>query len=758
MVVPIQNESHEILIHAGGYPGSTGIHIDVGIFHGRRHNGFQCFHIVLVVRINAHKAFHHPQLGSDIAAQILGSGDQISVLVLEDKPLVDHLAVNAFHRLAGQPCNHGGVHGAYGVQTDGQTFFHGIRLGCCPVGGDGVLGEDVCLGCRCRCLSCLGAVIFQTQDGVPVCKGFDGSFVLGGIQISVLIHKPVVLIVQLLPEGIDNLLAGTLLQGITQFRVGIPDSYHTGDTVCGILVHFQFLKLSMLVLGVDNTVLDRQSLRPFLGIGLLPVGCLRADRCGVFHLCLNRFHCLPDLVSQGASVLVGVHGHLVTVQATAHCGFAQNHIRVVCKILIDGSTIAPGDVFKTFAGVLRLCIPLLQNQNIGHNGCSCISRKGGVGKADCAQKICTLHDVFPNGIVSAVHGVVGGNEHGQSSGTNLVQCLCKEIVVNGAGNGFRVVLIGNAVIAEGNIADSHIHIAIRDVGFLKSLDPNIGIGVEVLRNLTGNAVQFHHGPAFHSGRHIRRHSTHEVTNTGRGFQHSAAGESQMLKSRIHCLDNLDAGVVGVLGAFSGCLVLSLCQHFSQFLELCFQTADRFIFQLPGGTVGNRLAEGICQTAPAHILGEGFLFCCGSIPAFCCQLLHNPDGLNIGSGSGLGAIGKIQAVTDHEIAALGCLSALLFDLLLHFLVKLFFLGLGLVSCLTLINGILNLCPVGIIVVFANLPQDNWLECRMSLFIIDVDLNDVLHCGQRIHFDSISLTLRIFLYGFRMRKRRNICSYG
>ena len=124
----------------------------------RRHHFPERFHIVLVVLVNAGQALHLTQLCSDIATEILCCRDQITVLILKDKALVDQLSGNTIGLLSGKPCNHGHIHHANGVQADGQTFFHIFRAGCCSIGCDGILCEDIRFFSD--YLSAFGSVIF----------------------------------------------------------------------------------------------------------------------------------------------------------------------------------------------------------------------------------------------------------------------------------------------------------------------------------------------------------------------------------------------------------------------------------------------------------------------------------------------------------------------------------------------------------------------------------------------------------------------
>ena len=279
---------------------------------------------------------------------------------------------------------------------------------------------------------------------------------------------------------------------------------------------------------------------------------------------------------------------------------------------------------EVLTGIVRIGRSLFQHQNIRHNLGAGIALKGSIRKSDSTQQVCSLHDVATHCAVTAVHGIAGCDKHHNTAGSYLIQALGKEIVVNCAGYLLRIALVRNSVVAKGNVADCHIHEVIRDIGFLKALDAYICVGIKVLGNQTGNAVQFHHGPAAHTCCHICRHSTHEVTHTGRRFHHSAAGKAQLLQTIIHGLDHGNIGVVSVQGRASGAGIFLIGQQFLQLLEFF-------------GPFCLTLVEGICKAAPTHILGQDHLLRFRSISALCLQLLHQSDGLHIGLISGLFAI-------------------------------------------------------------------------------------------------------------------------
>ena len=277
----------------------------------------------------------------------------------------------------------------------------------------------------------------------------------------------------------------------------------------------------------------------------------------------------------------------------------QHHFRMCCEILVDIGTVPastnslPVRFLERLAYILGSECSLFQNQNIRHNRSTGISGKRSVRQSDCTQQVRSFHDVLSHRIVSAVHGVAAGDKHHDTAGPYLIQALSKEVIVDRIGNCLGIVLVGNGVVTEGNITDCHIHVTIRDVGLLKALDTHIRIGVQVFCKQTGDIVQFHHSPALDLSSHISRHSAYEITHAGGRLQHSAAGKAQLLQAVIHGLDNFDTGIMCILGAFSGRLVLFLGKHVLEFFKLCLQALYCFILDFAGSVVGNRFTKGIC---------------------------------------------------------------------------------------------------------------------------------------------------------------------
>ena len=110
----------------------------------------------------------------------------------------------------------------------------------------------------------------------------------------------------------------------------------------------------------------------------------------------------------------------------------------------------------------------------------------------------------------------------------------------------------------------------------------------------------------------------------------------MLHSIVDATDHGGAGVVSVQGAGTGCGVFVLGEQSFQFDVLFCPTVFAGV-------------KGICQTAPAHILGKHLLFLGGGNTVLLFQLEHRFDGFDISRVLLLCAALAQMVVRDVEIS-------------------------------------------------------------------------------------------------------------
>ena len=190
-----------------------------------------------------------------------------------------------------------------------------------------------------------------------------------------------------------------------------------------------------------------------------------------------------------AGVLDGHNGQVVTVLGAFHSQFAQHHLRVVYKILVDGKAIFRFSKLYPCRFNVRRAVTLLQKDNIADNLSACICLKSVVGQTNGPQQIGSFCHVLAGRRIFAVHGVAAGDERHDAARTHLVDGFRKEIVVD-AKSQLVVRLIVDLVVAEGDIAHRQI-VEITAVCGLKACHSNVSLRVQFFRNAPGDAVQFH---------------------------------------------------------------------------------------------------------------------------------------------------------------------------------------------------------------------------------------------------------------------------
>ena len=188
-----------------------------------------------------------------------------------------------------------------------------------------------------------------------------------------------------------------------------------------------------------------------------------------------------------------------------------------------------------------------------------------------------------------VHRVAGGHKRDHAARTHLVEGFGKEVVVNG-----KTELVISPVIylilSERDVAHGEV-IEVFSVRCLKACDGNVRLGVKLLGNTSGDAVQFHAVEL--AALHLLRQQAKEVTHAHRWLQNVASLEAHIADRFIDRLDDGGAGVVGVQRGRTGGSVFLRGKCGVQLCKLVRPVWFIFI-------------ERISQTAPAHIAGEDFL--------------------------------------------------------------------------------------------------------------------------------------------------------
>ena len=186
-------------------------------------------------------------------------------------------------------------------------------------------------------------------------------------------------------------------------------------------------------------------------------------------------------------------------------------------------------------------VPLLEEDDIGDDIRARIGFEGVIGKTDCAQQLCPLRDVSADFRGLFVHGVSAGDKGDHTAGAYLIECLGKEIVMNGKTEPVVSPVI-DLILPKRHVADGNI-IKIPSVGGFKSSHGNVCPGVKLLCDPPGDAVQFHTvEPAVLHG---FGQTAEEVPDAHAGLQNIARFKAHILQRLIHGMYNGRAGIVGI---------------------------------------------------------------------------------------------------------------------------------------------------------------------------------------------------------------------
>ena len=286
----------------------------------------------------------------------------------------------------------------------------------------------------------------------------------------------------------------------------------------------------------------------------------------------------------------------LAVLGTFRCNLAQHHFRVVNKVAVEDNPLRSQPQMHPVRLDINGMVSLLQKNDIRHYICTGIGAECVVGKSDGSQQFCPLRQILSCVRILRIHRIAAGNKGHDATGTNLIQCLGKEIVVDRKPE-FIIGLIADTVVAKGHIAHGQI-IKIAPVSGFKACYLDFCLRIQLLRNAPGDGIQFHTIQS--ASQHGIRQHTEEVAHTHRRFQNIAFLKSHTIQCFIDCADHGRAGIMRIQSRSSGRSIFF-------FRKSCFQF---LIFSSPGSFL---CVKGICQSAPANIIGQCLLFLRCRIP-------------------------------------------------------------------------------------------------------------------------------------------------
>ena len=324
-------------------------------------------------------------------------------------------------------------------------------------------------------------------------------------------------------------------------------------------------------------------------------------------------HSLMQLVSKICIRNRNDRTFFLAVLGAFRCNLTQHHFRVVNEITIEGYALRSQPQMHPIRLDINGMVSLLQENDIRNHICTGIGAECVVGKSNGSQQFCPLCQILSRVRIFGIHRIAAGNKGHDATGTNLIQCLGKEIVVDRKSE-FIIGLIADTVVAKGHIAHGQI-IEIAAVGGFKTCHLDFCLRIQLLRNSPCDGIQFHTIQS--ASQHGIRQHTEEVADTHRRFQNIAFLKSHTVQRFIDCTDHGRTGVVRIQSRSPGCGIFF-------FRKSCFQF---LIFACPGSFP---CVKGICQPAPADIIGQRFLFLRCRIPVLIFQGFQRIDGIHVGT--------------------------------------------------------------------------------------------------------------------------------
>ena len=232
----------------------------------------------------------------------------------------------------------------------------------------------------------------------------------------------------------------------------------------------------------------------------------------------------------------------------------------------------------------------MKKDNIRNDIRTGVGLEGVVGQADRTQQLRPLRDVLTDFGRLFVHRIAGGHKGDHAAGSNLVERLGKKVVVNGKTE-LVVSPVVDLVLSKGHVADGKVE-EIPSVGGFKACHGNVCLGIELLGDSAGDAVQLHTVQA--ASLHLLREKPEKVPDAHGRLQDVAGLEAHVLHRVVNGTDNGGAGVVGVEGRGAGGGVFLRGKCGVQLRKFVFPVILAFI-------------ESVRKPAPADIFGENVLF-------------------------------------------------------------------------------------------------------------------------------------------------------
>ena len=162
---------------------------------------------------------------------------------------------------------------------------------------------------------------------------------------------------------------------------------------------------------------------------------------------------------------------------------------MLCEVAVDGKAVFGLAEMNPVLVNLNGVFSALQEDDIRNNIGSGVGAERIVGQTNGSQQLCPLRDVPADFWRLLIHRVAGGYKRNHAARTHLIQRFCEEVVVNG-----KTELVISPVIylilSERDVAHGKV-IEVFSVRCFKARDGNVRLGIKLLGNTSGDAVQLH---------------------------------------------------------------------------------------------------------------------------------------------------------------------------------------------------------------------------------------------------------------------------
>ena len=188
---------------------------------------------------------------------------------------------------------------------------------------------------------------------------------------------------------------------------------------------------------------------------------------------------------------------------------AEHHVRVLDKVAVDGVSVwRCSEVYPVCVNLNRT-VTLLEKDDVADYIRPGIGAKGVVGKSDSAQKLSPLCEILSDFGRLFIKGELGRYESDDAAGTNLVNGLGKEIIVDAEAE-LVIRFVRNLVLAKRHISYGKVK-EVAAIRLFKARNGDVCLRVELPRYAPGQAVQLNAVQA--RSCHAFRQHTKEVADT-----------------------------------------------------------------------------------------------------------------------------------------------------------------------------------------------------------------------------------------------------